>query len=927
MNARSVCNKFVDLQHFLNSSNIDILLITETWLSSSYSSSLLTDLRNFSVLRKDRLSAGGGVCAIVRSGIDFVLVDISPEFNDLELLVFDVLGVHIKYRFVLCYRPPSSGIDDLCLLTKAIDCLCISDASVILCGDFNLPQINWSSPDTHNFSDLSSSFIDCMQENALVQYVVEATRGNNILDLVFSNDPFLVHDVKVNMPLSTSDHNTVDFKLNFCNTIFLNNNDKVFTDYSAVDWDSFNDYFRNINWSHIYSIDDDGDQRWSAFSNTLNNAILQFAPTSIKHVRKSAVRSYPHHIRKLISKKAFLWKRAKTFKTDQLHKAYRESVTAVRKAVYAHTCQIEAKLIDSSNIGSFYRYVNKKLSSRCGVGCLKRDNGSVTNDPKEKAELLNKYFASVFTVDDGCCPTLPSRVANSDGLSSVSFPPHKILKKLRNLKIGTAAGPDGFQAILLKNASESLALPLAQLYESLFSSSTVPKEWKLASVTPIFKKGKSCDVSNYRPISLTSLCCKVMESVIKDVILAYLLSKGLISGHQHGFLARRSTGTQLIECLNDWTLNIENKQSLDVIYIDFAKAFDSVVHSKLISKLMSYGICGNLLHWIENFLTDRYQCVSIDGFISSSCRVISGVPQGSVLGPILFIIYINDVCDIIVGSTACKLYADDIKLYSSVNYNGVSADLTTSLNNLMSWSKTWQLKVNINKCNVLRIGRNTNFGDYVFNSDVVPRVDTVTDLGIVVDRNLNFAEYINTCVSKAYSRSFLIFKGFTCRNSQLLVKAFITYVRPLLEYNTFIWSPSAVGSINKIERVQRRFTKRIPSVSSLSYNDRLKALGLDSLEYRRLRYDLVMMYKIVHKLVDLDRDALITFSSNATRNSLFKIYKPTSISSVRSKFVCVRSINAWNSLPEETRASPSISSFKNSLLSVNLASFLVVFKL
>ena len=441
-----------------------------------------------------------------------------------------------------------------------------------------------------------------------------------------------------------------------------------------------------------------------------------------------------------------------------------------------------------------------------------------------------------------------------------------------------------------------------------------------------FKKGKSCDVGNYRPISLTSLCCKVMESVIKDDIVAYLFSKGLISRHQHGFLARRSTGTQLIDCLNDWTLNIEHKQSLDVIYIDFAKAFDSVVHCKLISKLTSYGITGNLLCWICSFLTDRHQCVIIDGFSSSTCRVFSGVPQGSVLGPILFIVYINDVCDIVVGNTACKLFADDIKLYSFVDCNGVSDDLNTSLNNLVLWSKTWQLNININKCNVLRIGKNDNYGDYSVDSDVLPRVETVTDLGIVVDRNLKFAEYINACVSKAYSRSFLIFKGFACRKPELLVKAFITYVRPLLEYNTCVWSPSDVGSIKKIERVQRRFTKRIPSVSSLSYCDRLKALCLDSLEYRRVRYDLVMMYRIMHDLVDLDRDSLITLSSNVTRNSHLKIYKPTSTSAARSKFMCVRSINAWNSLPEEIRTSSSIFSFKRRLLSHGLESFLVVFK-
>jgi len=150
----------------------------------------------------------------------------------------------------------------------------------------------------------------------------------------------------------------------------------------------------------------------------------------------------------------------------------------------------------------------------------------------------------------------------------------------------------------------------------------------------------------------------------------HLLSKGLISRHQHGFLLRRSTGTKLIDCFNVWTLNIENKQSLDVIYIDFAKAFDSVVHRKLILKLMSYGIGGCLLSWISNFLTDKFQYVCIDGFYSSNVRVISGVPQGSVFGPILFIIVISDVCDIIVGNTTCKLFADDIKLYASVDFNG-----------------------------------------------------------------------------------------------------------------------------------------------------------------------------------------------------------------------------------------------------------------
>jgi len=600
INARSLCNKRVELHHFMVTDSPDVLLVTESWLTPEYSSTLLADPKCYSLLRNDRSSLGGGVCVFIKSGIDFVSVDVPSAFNDLELLVFDILGVHIKYRFILSYCAPGSLVNNITLLTKAIDHFCLSDSSVVLCGDFNLPHINWACLNSDSDS-ISSHFIDCVQENAMVQHVNCATRKNNILDLVFTNDPFLIHDVNVDVPFSTSDHSRVNFKLSFYNSVFLSKNDKIFTDYSAVDWVSFNEYFMNINWSDVYSNAVDGDQLWSAFSSTLNNVILQFAPISIKHVRKSAACSYPKNIRKLISKKSLLWKKAKKFNTKQLCDSYRDCAHAVRKAIHAHTYRLESKLIESGDVGSFYRYVNKKLSSRSGVGCLKLADGSITNDPRIKADLLNNYFASVFTVDDGSCHKLPCRVASGEHLSSVLFTESKVLKKFRKIKPGTAPGPDGFQATLLKHACDSLALPLAQLYQSLFNCSVVPKEWKLAKVTPIFKKGKSVDVSNYRPISLTSLFCKIMESIIKDDILAYLLSKGLISRHQHGFLSRRSTGTQLIDCFNDWTLNIENKQSLDVIYIDFAKAFDSVVHRKLIIKLMSYGISGCLLSWLEHF--------------------------------------------------------------------------------------------------------------------------------------------------------------------------------------------------------------------------------------------------------------------------------------------------------------------------------------
>ena len=218
------------------------------------------------------------------------------------------------------------------------------------------------------------------------------------------------------------------------------------------------------------------------------------------------------------------------------------------------------------------------------------------------------------------------------------------------------------------------------------------------------------------------------------------------------------------------------------------------------------------------------------------------------------------------------------------------------------------------------------FTDYSINSVSIPRVDTVNDLGISVNKNLNFSEYISASVSKAYSRSFRIFKGFCSRNPQLLIKAYITYVRPLLEYNTYIWSPCDIGNITKIENVQRRFTKRINVLADLSYKDRLIALNLESLELRRLKFDLVMMYKIVHNLVDLDCDSFVNVTSTITRNANLKIFKPRAVCTIRANFICVRSINAWNFLSETTRAASSIAIFKRLLSKCNLDDFLTVFK-
>ena len=513
---------------------------------------------------------------------------------------------------------------------------------------------------------------------------------------------------------------------------------------------------------------------------------------------------------------------------------------------------------------------NKKMSSKNGIGVIKSGNEFIT-DPRIQATLFNEFFAEKFVVDNGFIPDVVNKIDSGVGINYVPFPYISILKKLEKLKADKAGGPDCLSPNLLRRIAQFIAHQLSWLFETSFLSNYIPPVWKLAHVTPVFKKGKSSDLGNYRPIALTCTLCKIMESCIKDELMKYLLDHSLITRHQHGFISRRSTCTQLLECIQDWQFELTNKITTDVLYIDFARAFDSVVHSKLLVKLESYGIGYELLNWFRNFLTGRSQMVAIDGHLSTSVNVMSGVPQGSVIGPILFILFVNDIVDILPDSVTCKLFADDIKLYSSVDVSLPINSLHVSLDLIVEWANIWQLPINSSKCSVLHLGSKfvQSNADYFIKNQTIVSLSEVRDLGILLDDGLRFNRHISQIITKAYQRIAVIFRGFYTRNVTFLIRAYKTYIRPILEYCTQIWNPYLIGEITAIEKVQKYFTKRLSGMKSLNYNDRLQRLNLESLELRRLKADLVMYFKIDHGAVDLNVDDF--FKRSPIDNTQYKV--------------------------------------------------------
>jgi len=322
---------------------------------------------------------------------------------------------------------------------------------------------------------------------------------------------------------------------------------------------------------------------------------------------------------------------------------------------------------------------------------------------KDKSNAFNKFFSSVFTAED------PSTVPNfmlikSDdiSLSSITIDPAIVHENLSSLKSGKAPGPDGWPAEIFKHCSDQLSALLSILFVKSLESGTLPQDWKNCLITPIYKKGNKTKVNNYRPVCLTSVVIKLFESIIRVTLSKYLYDNKLLSPNQHEFVPRRSCCTQLLHALNDWTSSLDEHFPTDVIYFDFPKALDTIPVSRLLLKLQAYGINGKLLDCFKSFLTDRYQSVRVNGSLSCWKRVRTGVPQGSVLGPLLFSLYVNELPSLV--SSKLLMFANDITLYRTIHSPEDCFTLQSDSDTLFEWSNPWLLSFNVVKCMVLHIG-------------------------------------------------------------------------------------------------------------------------------------------------------------------------------------------------------------------------------
>jgi len=491
-----------------------------------------------------------------------------------------------------------------------------------------------------------------------------------------------------------------------------------------------------------------------------------------------------------------------------------------------------------------------------------------------------------------------------------------VMKLLMKLNPQKASGPDILPAKVLKELANECAPYLSLIYQKCLSAGSIPDIWKTATVSAIFKKGDRYKASNYRPVSLTCICCKMLEHIIVSNVMGHLDRNNILTDGQHGFRRRRSCETQLLTLSDELLKSLDKGKQHDLAILDFSKAFDKVPHQRLLTKLHHYGIRGQTLEWIRAFLTDRTQRVAVDGAISDPAPVVSGVPQGSVLGPILFLVYINDLP--LTVSSKTRLFADDCVVYREISSEQDSEVLQEDLRRLWDWEKLWGMSFNPEKCCILRVCRKRSplLYSYTLKGHTLACEDASKYLGVELTKDMSWKPHIQQVIKKGNSSLGFLRRNLRIGNEEVKSAAYFSLVRPNLEYCGTVWSPYHKEQIHDLEMVQRRaaryVTNRYHNTSSVT--SMLEHLQWETLESRRTKAKLTMVYKITNDLVDIPVSKYLSPGSSRTRANHTIKFLPLSTSTSYYRHSFFPSIIAtWNNLPASIAESPDLVSFKRGL--------------
>ena len=896
-NVRGLNTKVEEFYNITSTCEYQIIGLSETWLSDDVSDAELFPAC-YTVFRSDRnfattgLSRGGGVLLAVDSSFKCIRINVDAlctAFPGIDILGCKVVLSNVSVSIFVLYIPPTISSNEFDLFIETFETLnCFStDSKLLILGDFNVPLYNIDPNNSKSRTVINfTNFINVCQTNSIVNH------NGRLLDLILTNVSCNVS--RDDSPLTKEDPHhpalTIDINLNnFISKEFLYNGSSRKHNFRRANFLLMYEMIQVTDWSYLESFTDINDA-CEHFYNIINNIFNTCVP-----VYKQNNRTYPPwfnlEIINNIRKKDRAHKNYKKFNTNiylEQFKTLRSLIKQQIKAAYeTYIHDLERNI--HSDPSKFWSFVQTKKNRSRIPGAVHYNN--VTYDtPQSVVDGFASFFSDVYLQSDPS-HKVPLLSLNNTHVNIKPITDQDIINAAKKLKNKLTSGVDNVPSFIVRDCIYAFIAPLRFLFNLILTTGIYPDIWKTTKLCPILKTGDSSFITNYRPIAILCNFGKLLEIIIYEHI--YCEIKSHISPYQHGFMEKRSTISNLT-CITQFISDtLDSQGQVDVIYTDIQKAFDKIDHFLLLSKLNAIGVSEALLSLLESYLLNRIQSVEYGGYNSRSFVATSGVPQGSNLGPLLFLVFINDLS---LGLSSTHLFfADDLKIYSKVSTPDDCSSLQIALNTVNEWCDNNYLKLNVAKCKVMSFYNNRKPVLFVYNIDnaILERCTKIKDLGVTFDSRLSFSGHINTIVSsaaKVLGYCIRNWGSFTDINTLKLI--YVSFVRSKLEYASVIWSPIYQNSKTQVESVQRKFLKYMffkhngfyPQ-RGIDHNILLNLFDLNSLEFRRNCTALQFLYKILHNQLDcvhlLNRINFLVPRQNARQHNAF--YLNTSRTNIQVK--------------------------------------------
>jgi hypothetical protein len=521
-----------------------LIAITETWLSAEVVDALRY-VNGFDLYRGDRKCGIGGGIALYVSNVVFSSCVVPVNCVLCELLCVDCFvktNLRTAIRCIVYYRPPKQCLEEMQEFCDHIMNLRCTDKQMLIMGDFNLPDINWNLYSSTVSYDVNDVFLDTLFDLNLYQFVHVPTRGENTLDLILSNCNDNIDNVTACEPIS--DHYIVSADIDLNVAMSTKVTTKTVRDFSKGDYDAFNVFLSHINWYQVFTSNVSVESRWAAFLEIVNAGIEKYIPVKTASVSNRTTK-YPAYIRRLLMKKRRKWSQYNAYGDTQVLRDYKCVRKELKRELRKWRSNYEHTILNSCSVKKLYRYANSKMKCPISPVALLR-NGNVMSDTSA-AEAFNAFFGSVYVQDDGNLPAFEARKVDKPFDDNVNFSVVTVSQVIANLSSTHSCGPDGLSSFMLKQLKDNVSLPLSMIFHQSYNSGCIPDMWKRAIVCPIYKgNGAKMNVENYRPISLTCVCCKVMESIVTQSLLTHLQVNKLLTSVQHGFLSKRYVNSTVV---------------------------------------------------------------------------------------------------------------------------------------------------------------------------------------------------------------------------------------------------------------------------------------------------------------------------------------------------------------------------------------------